>query len=104
MKKYKIRIDIEALQDIQEATDWYNLQSSGLGTRFQKQTKQQINTLKTKATAFSTHYSNVKCMLIKKISFLVHFTIDSTNCIVEIFAVFHTSRNPTIWIKRKPLQ
>ena len=58
MKKYKIRIDIEALQDIQEATDWYNLQSSGLGTRFQKQTKQQINTLK---KSHSIQHRVLKC-------------------------------------------
>jgi hypothetical protein len=39
MTKYKILIDNSALQDIQEITDWYNEQLSGLGTRFQNQVK-----------------------------------------------------------------
>ena len=33
--KCKILIDEEALLDIQAATDWYNEQLQGLGTRFQ---------------------------------------------------------------------
>jgi hypothetical protein len=37
MAKYKIKIEPQALQDIQEATDWYNEQLQGLGSRFQKQ-------------------------------------------------------------------
>ena len=43
---YKVIIDIDAVKDIQEATDWYNKIVKGLGTRFQKQVKKQINSLK----------------------------------------------------------
>ena len=97
MKSYKLIIDTEALQDIQEATNWYNEQSSGLGTRFQKQTKSQINKLKSTPNNYSVRYANVRCMLIKKFPFLVHFTVDDTLLLVEIFAVIHTSRNPKMW-------
>jgi hypothetical protein len=45
MKTYKLVIDRNALQDIQDITDWYNSQSKGLGARFQKQVKLQINKL-----------------------------------------------------------
>ena len=102
MKKYKIQIDIEALQNIQDATDWYNLQRHGLGGRFQKQVKAQINGLTKNAFAFGVRYSTVRSMLIKKFPFLVHFTIEQTANTVKIFAVLHTSRNPEIWKKRNP--
>jgi hypothetical protein len=36
MRTYKLKIDEEALQDIQNATDWYNEQLQGLGTLFKK--------------------------------------------------------------------
>lgn len=36
MKKYKVKIEPEALADIQEITDWYNEAQAGLGKRFQK--------------------------------------------------------------------
>jgi hypothetical protein len=39
-------IDPEALDDIQKATDWYNEQLPGLGSRFQTQTIKQISSLK----------------------------------------------------------
>jgi uncharacterized protein YukE len=42
MANYKIRVEPDALQDIQESTDWYNEQVQGLGSRFQKQVKTQI--------------------------------------------------------------
>lgn len=31
---------------------------------------------------------------------MIHFTIDDENKIVVIRAVFHTPRNPDIWLKR----
>jgi len=43
MPVYQISIDPEALQDIQDATDWYNEQLEGLGGHFQKQVKTQFD-------------------------------------------------------------
>jgi hypothetical protein len=100
MKKYKIQIDEEALQDIQSAINWYNEQSEGLGSRFLKQIKLQINSLKLDATIYANRYSNVHCMLIKKFPFMVHYMIDNTNFTIQVFAVLHTSRNPKIWEKK----
>ena len=97
--KYKILIDEEALSDIQEATEWYNEQLQDLGSRFQKQVKSQINSLKTDAEIHTNRYENVRCMLIKKFPFMVHYTVD--NLTVNIFAILHTSRNPKIWEDRK---
>ena len=101
MKRFKIKIDKEALTDIQEATDWYNQKVEGLGTRFQKQVKLQINSLKNNPESYRRRYADVRCMLIKKFPFLIHFTINEPKHIVEIFAVIHTSRNPKIWKQRR---
>lgn len=89
--------------DIQGAADWYNKQVTGLGSRFQKQVKQQINSLKTNARNNGVRYDEVRSMVIKKFPFLVHYIIEGTSTTVKVFAVIHTSRNPTIWEKkRKP--
>ena len=100
MGKYKIVIDSAALQDIQDATDWYNQQSNGLGSRFQKQVKSQVNNLKRNPHSYYVRYNDVRCMLVKKFPFLVHFVINSDEHTVEIFAVIHTSRHPRIWEQR----
>jgi len=101
MSKFKVKIDSDALLDIQEATDWYNKQLAGLGSRFQKQVKQQINSLKVNAENYSVRYNDVRCMTIKKFPFLVHFIIENSTETVKVFAVIHTSRNPTIWEEKR---
>lgn len=75
------------------------MQFAELGSRFQKQVKQQINSLKTKAEYYSVRYSDVRCMIIKKFPFLVHYIIEDST--VRIFAVIHASRNPLIWRERR---
>ena len=101
MKKYKLFIDTSALLDIQETTDWYNEQSPGLGSLFQKQVKLQINKLKNNPLSYSIRYADVRCMLVKKFPFLVHFIVDDSNSFMEVFAVIHTSRNPKIWEQKR---
>jgi hypothetical protein len=94
---YKIKVFPAALIDIQNATDWYNEQSYGLGARFQKQVVKQINKLNKTADSYTIRYNNTRCMMIKKFPFMVHFLIENET--VMIFAILHTSRNPKIWEK-----
>jgi len=98
---YQIKIDEEALLDIKEATIWYNRKLDGLGNRFSKQVKKQINSLKNNPFICEIRYQNVCCFPIKNFPFMIHYTIEQTSLFVEIFAVYHTSRNPTIWEDRK---
>jgi hypothetical protein len=101
MIEYNIKIDVDALQDIQNATEWYNDQLEGLGTQFQKHVKIYINSLKKKAPLYSIRYGDVRCMLLKKFPFMIHYIIDEKQYLVEVFAVIHTSRNPEIWAKKR---
>jgi plasmid stabilization system protein ParE len=100
MKSYRIKISTYAISDMQEAGKWYNEQSLGLGSRFLKNVKEHINLLKSNPENYSVRYDNVRCALIKKFPFLIHFIIDEANQVVEVFAVFHTSRSPKIWEQR----
>jgi hypothetical protein len=99
--KYTIEIYTDALQDIQNSTIWYNEQAENLGSLFQAKVKRQIGSLKNNPHIYAIRYSNVRCMPIEKFPFLIHFVIDEVNFKVQVFAIFHTSRNPTIWLKRK---
>jgi hypothetical protein len=101
MKLYQVLIDPSALIDIQKATDWYNEQLPGLGSRFKSQVVAQINLLAKSHKLYILRYKKVRCMLIRKFPYLVHFTVDANRGVIEVFAVFHTSRSPKIWLKRK---
>jgi len=100
MSPYKVKIDTEALLDIQEISDWYNKRVENLGLRFQKNVRLQIDTLKHNADSYGIRYYDVRCMLVKKFPFLIHYIIDEANETVEVFAIIHTSRSPKIWEQR----
>jgi plasmid stabilization system protein ParE len=97
---YKIKIDEDALNDLREIVIWYNDQLENLGLRFHKQIKSQINSLKTQPHICTIRYKDVRCMLVKKFPFMIHYTINEKSYLIEIFAIFHNSRNPQIWNSR----
>lgn len=100
MNRFRIQIDIEAIDDLQQATDWYNQELPGLGKRFLQAAKLKIATLKKTPLNYSIRYDHVRCALVGKFPFLIHFTVDEKSKLVEVHAVLHTSRNPKIWKKR----
>jgi plasmid stabilization system protein ParE len=100
MKRYKVRIDPEALSDIQEITDWYNNQLPEPGKRFQITAIRQINTLHTNPQIYAIRYREIRCMIVKKFPYLVHFYINEEATSIEVLAVISTDRNPKIWTEK----
>lgn len=66
---YLLKIDEDAFNDIQETTEWYELQSKGLGLRYKTQTKKQINALKKDPYLFSIKYNTIRCRKLKNFPF-----------------------------------
>lgn len=97
MKKYKVKIEPEALADIQEITDWYNEAQAGLGKRFQSTAIKQINYLKKDPQIYAIRYNEIRCVVIKKFPYMAHFYINDENNTVEVLAIISTDRNPKIW-------
>ncbi len=99
--RFQLKIDTDALNDIQETFEWYELRLKGLGLRYKTQTKKQINSLKKDPYLFSIKYNEIRCMKIEKFPFLIHYLINENTNTITVFAVFHTSRNPEIWNARQ---
>jgi plasmid stabilization system protein ParE len=97
MKAYKVKIEPEALADIQEITDWYNEAHAGLGVRFQKTAIKQINSLRKDPQIYALRYPEIRCLVIKKFPYMIHFYLNEENKTVEVLAVISTDRNPLIW-------
>jgi hypothetical protein len=76
MEKYKIKIEPVALADIQEITDWYNDAQTKLGKKFQDITIKQINSLNKDPQIYAIRYKEIRCMLVKKFPYMVHFCIN----------------------------
>ena len=97
MKKFRIKIDPKAIADIQAISEWYNLQQAMQGKRFQDTAIKQINKLDKDSHSFAIRYKEIRCMVIKKFPYMVHFYINEKTEIVEVLAVISTHRNPKIW-------
>ena len=99
--RFQLKIDTDALNDIQETFEWYETQLKGLGLRYKTQAKKQINSLKKDPYLFNIKYNEIRCRKIEKFPFLIHYLINENTKTVTVFAVFHTSRNPEIWNTRQ---
>lgn len=98
--KYKVKIEPEALADVQKISDWYNDKQIGLGKRFQKIVINQIDSLDKNPHVCAIRYKEIRCLLVKKFPYMAHFYINENNKTVEVLAVISTSRNPKIWTEK----
>jgi toxin ParE1/3/4 len=97
---FHIKIDADALSDIQYAIDWYNQPQSGLGRKFLAEVKTSINSLKVNPY-YQVRYDEVRCLPLKKYPYMIHFTVDPSTKVVVIRAVFNTYLDPETWKKRE---
>lgn len=100
MAPFTIKTEPDAHQDIQEGINWYNKQQPGLGRKFHSEVKAYIKKLKINPF-FQVRYDDVHCLPINKYPYMIHFTINETDKIVTVRAVFNTHKDPEIWRERK---
>jgi toxin ParE1/3/4 len=91
---YNIKINKRALLDIEKAIDYYKLQSDGLGSKFFKAVSEAIDSISL-TPHFAVKYSDVRCLLVKKYMYMIHYQINEKKKIAVIRAVINTSRNPS---------
>jgi len=90
-----------ASQDLKEIGLWYNEKVNGLGKRFTKEVRAKINFLIKHPLSCEIRYNEVRIALLKDFPYTIHYYYDSTDNILLVLGVYHTSRNPTIWEDRK---
>jgi len=98
--KFKVKVEPQALADIQEISDWYNEKQTGLGKRFQTSAIKQIDGLCKNPHVCAIRYKEIRCLLVKKFPYMAHFYINEETQTVEVLAVISTSRNPKIWTEK----
>jgi len=97
---YKLKIEPQALLDIRGIADWYNEKQLGLGERFKETVVKQIDYLKKNPNIWTIRYKQIRCVLVKKFPYMVHFYINEEFKTIEVLAVISTDRNPKIWLEK----
>ena len=70
---YKTTITPTALNDIQEALDYYNTISPNLGYRIAEEIDTSISSISKMPLAYSFRYKNVRAKLLVKFPYLIFF-------------------------------
>ncbi|MFZ4797460.1 MAG: type II toxin-antitoxin system RelE/ParE family toxin [Bacteroidia bacterium] len=96
---FVVKIEKRAINDISNSIEYYNIQQKDLGNKFVKEVNKAINKISINPF-YQIRYDDVRCILVNKFPFMIHFSIDEINEVIKIFAVIHTARNPdNNWIK-----
>lgn len=101
MKRYKLKITAEADQEIQQAIDYYNSCSKGLGKRFYLDLQEQFARIRKNPFARAVRYDDVRFALLDRFPYAAHFTIDEPARTIRVQAVLSQHQDPdTYWKKR----
>jgi hypothetical protein len=95
---FGIALDPGALQDIQEAIQYYEGKKQDLGMQFLDELDAHFELLQSNPR-FSIRYDKVRCLPLKKFPFMIHFTLLEVQQKVVIWAVLGTSIDPNKWKK-----
>lgn len=94
MKRFEILFSPRALEDIDEAVDYYNQVSWGLGNRFLTDYSQTYKSISLNPFFASVKYNDVRCAAFKRFPFSIHYLINKKAKTVTIVAVFNTWKEP----------
>ncbi|TRX31921.1 hypothetical protein FNW52_18205 [Flavobacterium sp. ZT3R18] len=99
--RYKSFIENLAKEDLREAVKWYDLQQIGLGKKFLATVKKTINQLKSYPDIAQIRYYEVHTAVMEVYPYLIHYYVDPAIKTIIIIGILHTSRDTSIWDKRK---
>jgi len=88
----KIRITPKALNDIQEAINYYNGQQKGLGRRFQKNVDKYLSKIQKMPQSATIAFDNVRYKVVDSFPYIITYEFNDQNII--ILRVFNTQLNP----------
>jgi plasmid stabilization system protein ParE len=85
--------------ELDETFNWYESQQLGLGDEFLDCVDATLNFICLLPESYPAVYRDVRRAVVKRFPYIVYYRIVSSRVIVT--AVFHGSRNPKEWQKRR---
>ena len=93
---YSVITTTNARRDIQQAIDWEDERSSGLGKRFLDDLTQRFDDIATVPKLGSVRYQNIRCTHTETFTYLIHYFVDDEKQTVFILRVLNSKRKP-VW-------
>ena len=97
--KAKKLISTYAKTDLSDASKWYEMQQKGLGKRVLTDMKEAFDIICKSPKSFQISYDDYRIYYTKVFPYGIHYQYIADKNEIHIKAVFHTARNPQIWIE-----
>jgi plasmid stabilization system protein ParE len=98
VSRYDIVFSSEAELDLLEACAWYELQLDGLGEELEDELDRRITDIASNPSAVQFRHRNVRVAFLRRFPYGIHFLVEADT--IKVIAIFHMSRNPTVWGRR----
>jgi plasmid stabilization system protein ParE len=93
-----ITIRRAAQAEYDQAVDWYEQQRLGFGAKFARRIKEQLDRVAATPLMHGVVYKDIRRAVVTKFPYSIFYRVLATKIVV--IAVFHSSRDPTIWQSR----
>lgn len=94
---YSIKLSPSAIEDLKEAIGWYDSRLvSGLAQKFIEQLDATLNQLSIVPGKGSVRYKNIRCSMVNKFPYIIHYEVDLESESIIVFRIFCTFRKP-LW-------
>ena len=93
-----IALRAEAEAEFDEAFDWYDAQGAGLGAAFAAEVQRVLDRVAANPFMHGTVLADIRKAVVRRFPYCVFYRPHSDR--VEVIAVFHTSRDPSVWQDR----
>ncbi|KMQ71614.1 type II toxin-antitoxin system RelE/ParE family toxin [Chryseobacterium koreense] len=90
--EYQLIFRDKAVFEIEDAYEFYEMKSKGLGKKFIETVKEYLDKIEENPAHFQKKLGEVREAYIKKFPFVIVYEIHEFR--IVIYSVFHTSRNP----------
>ena len=91
-------IHAEAEREVQEAFDWYEAQSLGLGAEFLRAADACVAAIQRNPYIYPAVHGQTRRAILRKFPYALFYLIEERRIIV--LACFHSRRNPRDWERR----
>jgi plasmid stabilization system protein ParE len=87
----------EAEAEFDEAADWYE-RTAGLGAEFVARIRDALSRIGSMPELHAVVYQDIRRAVIRRFPYNIYYRVRADR--VEVIAVFHGRRDPSVWQKR----
>jgi len=98
-KPFNIEVSDEAEIDFDKSYEYYYKDNPKVADTFFKKINIGFENIKQNPNFYPIAYKDVRKYVVKKFPFVIYYRI--IDSLIQVIAIFHTSRNPEIWNERK---